>query len=106
MTRAWDALNEALWAKLRELSERRTTYVGRIEQAVASNPTAPGGPARGRVLVSGIDKDRSVPVHPTMALDEQIRGLGNAAVGLDVLVLSIDGQLYGASIQLTGETRW
>lgn len=106
MPSAWDALRELLWAELKRIDSRRACYVGKITQASASDDDAPGGPRLGRVLVSGIDPAKSVPVHPSMALDDQIRALGSKAQGMDVFVQSIGGTLYGVSIQLTGETRW
>lgn len=106
MSSAWDSFREMLWAELRRIDSRRTAYIGKIVKASASDDDAPGEPKLGRVLVSGIDPDKDVPVHPSMVLDDQIRALGSAARGRDVLVQSIGGQLYGVTIQLTGETRW
>lgn len=106
MSSAWDSLRELLWAELRKIEARRTTYRGKIVQASAADDDAPGGPRLARVWVSGIDPDKDVPVHPTLCLDDQIRALGDAAIGMDVVVESIGGQLSGLTIQLTGETRW
>src|SRR5437868_5857008 len=103
MPSAWDALRELLWSELKKIEARRSAYVGKIEQATASDSNTPGEPTLGRVLVSGIEKDRSVLVHPTLSLDGQIRNLGASAIGQDILVLSVGGQYYGLNIQLTGE---
>lgn len=101
MPSAWDALRELLWTELKKIEARRTGYVGKVVQASASTSTS-----LGRVLVSGIEKDRDVLVHPTLSLDGQVRNLGDSVIGKDILVFSIGGQYYGMNIQLTGEKRW
>ncbi len=106
MSSGIDSFAQRVWAAIRELDARRYIYKGKIVQASASDAAAPGGPKPGRVLVSGVDPLQNVLVHPSMVLDDQVRSLGNAAVGRDVLVQSIGGQFYGVTIQLTGETRW
>jgi len=102
MGKGSDSFVARIWAAIRELQDRQTSYIGKVSEFSLAGQ----GSKLPRVRVSGIDPTKVVAVHPTMELNDQLKALGTVAVGMDVLVVSIGGQLYGVSIQLTGETRW